>query len=221
MSERSSRRSAQVAAGVALVVLAAGGCGGGRKAPEADPDKVRALAHRILSTDPVPGGGRPCTPAELTGGATLTELTARTLAKAPPSRDPTHAEWINPVELDSPAAITLIDPAASTLAKRQAAAELLAARFYLLYRIEHIAAPLALGIKEMKRGSIGARALRYDRDGRLVCLTVFNWLNDDTVSRRAFVAAEKDFGEAVTKAVRDDLRAQYLKKVQSLALPQP
>ena len=170
---------------------------------------------------PVPGASRPCRPDELTGGATMTDLTLRQLAKAPPSGDIIHAEWINPVELDSPAAITLVDPASSERARRQAAAELLAAPFVLIYRIDHIAAPLALGVKETKRGSIGARVLRYEPGGQLHCVTVFDWLNDDAVSRQAFKLAEREYGDKVIKLVRDDLRAQMLKKVASLAIPAP
>lgn len=213
---RSSARSAAVAA--AALALAA--CA--RRPPEADPAEIQALALRIGKNVPVPGAARTCQPSELVGGATMTELTLRQLAKAEPSNEPTHGEWINPIELDSPAAIVLIDPASSAQVQRRAAAELLAAPFYLIYRIDHIAAPLALGVKEYKRGSVGARALRYDKHGKLVCLVVFDWLNDDTVSRQAFELAQRgQYGEKVITLVRDDLRAQMLKKVGSLALPAP
>ena len=65
----------------------------------------------------------------MTGGATMTWRTLLVLAGAPIAKDPEHAEWINPPELDAPAARTLVDPKADPTAARQAAAALLAAPF--------------------------------------------------------------------------------------------
>jgi hypothetical protein len=201
-----------------------------RKLPEADPAKIKTLAENILRNVPVPGAARDCTPADLPNNATMTMRTTYMLAEAEMPKLDRLAEWINPRELDSPAALVLIDEGFSEKQRRQAAAELLAAPSYLIYSVDHIAAPLALGLRETKRGSVGARALRYDKRGELMCILVFDWLNDDNVAREGFAKIGEGGGcppgvpcvpADVIKKQRDDLVDHYLKKVQSLMIPQP
>lgn len=203
---------------VGCVALALG-CQG--KPPQADPAQIEQLARKMIINVPVPGAARNCSHTEVTGGATLTERTVRLLAKQTiDPYDTTLAAWINPPELDSPAASTLLDAAASETKKREAAAELLAAPFYLVYQIDNVSAPLAVRLQEMKRGSAGARALRYDKNAKVECLMIFDWVNDDRKSRQAFAMVEKSgITDEVVNLVREDLREQLLARVRSLALP--
>jgi hypothetical protein len=217
MLGRSSPR--ELAAVVVLASIAAG-AGACRKPPEADPEKVVKLAQTMIRNVPVPGAARDCTPSELQNGATVTMRTLYMLAELEMPDIAGLQAWINPTELDSPAATALVDENASEKAKRQAAAELLAAPYFLIYRVDHIAAPLALGVKEFKRGSVGARALHYNKKGELVCLIVFDWLNDDTKAREAY--AKSTYAKVAPEVIqqqREDLVDQMLKKVQSLAIP--
>jgi hypothetical protein len=143
------------------------------------------------------------------------------LAEYQPSKKPEYAEWVNPAELDSPAARTLTDPKASTKAKRQAAAELLAAPFYLVYHVDLVNAPMALEVKELKRGTVGARAIRFDKAGNAVCARVFYWRNDKAKSDKAIEKSNKALIDpAVAQELREDLRFEMLKRVGVLALPQ-
>ncbi len=217
MLGRSSRRDLAVLASAVTFAVTAGAC---RRPPEADPKKVVELAATMIRNTPVPGAVRDCTPKELQGGASFTGRTMYMLAEQDIPGISGLQEWINPRELDSPAAIALVDEKTSEKDRRQAAAELLAAPFYLIYRVEHVAAPLALGVKEFKRGSVGARAFRYDKTGKLVCLLVFNWLNDDTKAREAYAKTTHAVVPSdVIKQQRDDLVVQMLAKIRSLAIP--
>jgi hypothetical protein len=210
MSGPSFVRSSSI---VAVLLVAA--C---RHHPEADPAKVVTLAGKIIFNEPVPAAARPCVPGDVMGGATLTWRTLMQIAKRPIPNDATLADWINPAELDAPAAITLADDKASTTDRRRAAAELLAAPFYLIYKVDSVDAPMALGIKETKRGTVGARAIRYDKKGGLVCIQVFMWQNG---AAKSDWAIEKNkmivMDPAIEQALRDDLRARMLERVASLA----
>jgi len=205
MSARSSARS--------LVVLAAA-CGGSAP-PEADPAKVADFATTMIRNLPNVGGVRMCEEAELPGGFRMTDLTTRKLtAKLRIPGDTEHADWINPPELDSPAARVLLDPAGDVHERGRAAAEFFAASFYLVYHIDNVNAAMALGMNDPKIGTITVRAIRYDKAGRPVCVRVFAFQNDKATMDRAVAKASEGghvmVDPAIAKGLQDDLRAQYL-----------
>src|ERR1700733_11423460 len=144
---------------VAIAACAVVAC---HSTPEADPGKVVALAKEMIAHVPAPAGVRNCKPDELVG-TSLTQLTLLKIAKATINTDTIHAEWINPPQLDAPAARVLADPNSDPTAARQAAAELLAAPFYVVYRVDSVNAPIAVEVKDPKIGTVGARAIRYDK----------------------------------------------------------
>jgi len=216
---RDARRSPfALALAPALASLLAG-CG--PKVPEADPAAFASLAKTM--TDNVPTPGAPECPGEkVLGGATMTMRTLLQIAKQPVRDIAERREWSNPPELDVPAARVLLDEQASETAKRRAAAELAAAPFYLVYIIDHIDVPMALGIKELKRGSAGGRALRYDKRGQLECVRVFIWQNDKAVSDDAIAKSNKALIDpAIAKRLRDDVTVQLLKRIAALGAPPP
>ena len=205
MSGRSSRRD--VVQG-ALVVLAC--CG--KSAPEADPAKVKQLAAKMTREVPTPAATRECTPADLAGGATLTFRTLTLLAGGALAPDkPEEAEWINPPELDAPAARILAAPR-SERAAREAAAQLLAAPFYVVYKVDLVNAPMALGVKELKVGNVGTRVIRYEKTGKPTCVQVFIFENDHAVNDAAVAKSDQaTMDPAISKLLRDDLAVQYIK----------
>jgi hypothetical protein len=214
MSARSS------ALEVAAVVVAVAACSKAAKLPEEDPAKVTALAKAMIDNVPTPGAWKACKFEELIGGATLTRRTMLELAKQP--IDPKSnelQEYVNPPELDSPAARVLIDNTDQT-ELRQAAAELLAAPFYLVYHIDLVDVPIPIGVKDFKRGYVGARALRYDKTGRLACAMTFVWTNSPAKQKWAVEISDKPLIDpAVAKEMQQDLRAQMLVRIQNLAKP--
>jgi hypothetical protein len=206
MSGRSSARSVLV-----LALVAAPACGKKAAPPpaEADPAKVAALAAQMLQDAP-PIGAPTCKDGELHGGVTLTYNTLLRLGGKPVANDPEHSAWLNPPELDAPEIRTLLDGGA-TPAARQAAATVLAAPFLVVYRIDNVDAPLAIGVKELKIGTVGARAIRYDLRGRPTCVVVFLWQNTKAKSDWAIAASDKTLVDpAVAQALQADLREQYL-----------
>lgn len=215
MSARSSLRELAL-----VLVLLGSGCG--PKGPEGDPAKFAALATTMIKNVPVLGVTE-CTGEQVLGGATMTMRTLLHIAKHPYEADkPERQEWINPPQLDAPAARVLADDKASASDKRRAAGELAAAPFYLVYLIDVVHVPMALGIKELKRGSAGGRALRYDRKGNLECVRVFLWQNTKAVSEDAIAKSNKAVMDpAVVKQLRDDLIAQLLKRIAALGAPPP
>ena len=211
MSARSSLLS--------LVALVA--CGNKAKLPEADPAPIVAALKQAVKSFPGPGAPE-CKDTDVVGGATMTAVTFFQIAGFQyDAAKPEYQDWVNPHELDSPAARTLADPKASTTAKRQAAAELNAAPFYLVYHIDLVNAPMALEVKELKPGTVGARAVRFDKRGYPTCARVFHWQNDKAVSDSAIKRSNKaQIDPAIAKELRDDLRKQYLERVKVLSLPQ-
>ncbi|MEO8553618.1 MAG: hypothetical protein ABI678_26775 [Kofleriaceae bacterium] len=181
-------------------------------APEADPAKVAALAAQLLDHMPVPVAVRACKPGELAAPVTVTFRTLRQLGGQIPGVEPEQAEWINPQALDTPAARAVLDAPDAT-AKRQAAATLLAAPAWIVYRIDLVNAPMALGVKELKTGTVGTRIIRYDRAStQPTCVTVFNFQNTPDKTAWAISVSNKAFIDAaVAKVLRDDLVAQYQK----------
>jgi len=207
MSARSSARNA-------LALLAAlAACGkNAPKKPEADPAVVAKLTGKMAREIPSPAAVRDCTPQDLDGGTTMTFRSLMLLAKLKLPDRPEEADWINPSELDSPSVRTLLD-GKNVTATRQAAAEFLAAPFYIAYRVDHVNAPMALGIKELKIGTIGTRVIRYEKTGLPGCVMVFFFQNDQKVSDDAIEVSDKaNIDPAVAKILRDDLTQQWIKQ---------
>jgi hypothetical protein len=220
--ERARVPGAVLGAALGTVILgaAAGGCGG-KKVPEADPAAFVTLAGTMLNNVPPPGA-TPCTDPQVLGGATMTMRTLLEIAKRPYEDRPERHDFVNPPELDVPAARVLIDPKAGERDRRRAAAELTAAPFYLVYNIDHVDVPMALGFKELKLGIASGRALRYDLKGNLECVRVFSWHNDEKVSEDAITRSDKAvIDPAIAKMLRDDLTAQLLRRIAGLSLPPP
>jgi hypothetical protein len=226
LAPSSARERIAALLGVALV---AGACGKPQsKKPEADPQQVTNLANTMLKNVPTPLAVPECKFADLVGGATLTRRTLIRLAQQPMPQmttakieRPEVADFVNPPELDSPAALTLVESSDATL-KRQAAAELLSAPFYLVYHVDLVDTPIALGIKDFKNGTVGARALRYDKAGSAACVYVFFWSNDPRKQEWAVKQSDKPLIDpAVKQEMQDDLRAQMLKRIAGLAAPPP
>lgn len=185
--------------------------------PEADPARLTALAKEMDRNTPAPGGAPDCTPDQMVGGAAMTQVTLLKIAGDPPNLGPEREDWINPAELDSPAARELIDPAADETTRRQATYELLTAPFYLVYRIDLVDAPMAIGVKDLKRGTVGARALRYDREGQITCLKVITFQNVRAKSDWAILKSNLAVMDPkISAALRDDLRDQLLKHIAAL-----
>lgn len=214
MSVRSSLPS------LALLLLA--GCGKKAAVPEADPAQFVTIAKRMAQTFPGPGY-KECEGKDVVGGATFVAPTFLDIAGSTyDKKKPEYQEYVNPHELDSPAARVLVDPKATEKQKRQATAELLAAPFYLVYHVDLVNAPMALEVKELKRGTVGARAVRFDKQGNAQCVRVFFWQNDKAVSESAIKRSDKALIDpAIAQELRDDLRAEMLKRIPALTLPQP
>jgi hypothetical protein len=203
-----------------LALVAA--CGSKKKVPEADPAKLLPVWKQMVRSFPGPGM-KECEGKDVVGGATMTGTTFFALAQEPYKVDkPEYQEYVNPgKELDSPAAHTLADPKASATDKRRAAAELLAAPFYLVYFVDLVSVPMALEVKELKRGTVSGRAIRFDKQGSAVCVRVFNFQQDREVSDRAIAASNKaKIDPAIARELQADLRVQMLKRIQVLTLPQ-
>jgi hypothetical protein len=197
-----------------------GACGA--KAPEADPATVTALAKSMLQRTPAPAGAPKCELHQMVGGATLTSRTLHELAGTPIPTEPMYAEWSNPLELDSPAARTLITATASNTERRRAAAELLAAPFVLRYLVDDIDAPLALGVKSLKQGYLAMRAIRYDMTAKVTCVFVFYVENDEARGQWGMDHADMPtVPKEVSDAMKADLRDQLIKRIANLGVPQP
>ena len=196
-----------------LSLAALVGCGHKAHKPEADPAKVTAFATKLIDNTPVPAAVPECKPEELHAAATVTFRSLEQLTGKKPGTEPEQADWINPPDLDTPAVRTLLDSTDATQ-KREAAAELLAAPGWIVYRVDLVNAPMAIGVKELKIGTIGARIIHYDKDARPTCATVWNFQNTQAKTDWAISITNKAYVDgAVAKELRDDLTAQYLKLV--------
>jgi hypothetical protein len=220
MSGRSSRPEL-----LALLVLGACGGGGGKTEPpkpEIDPAKVLPYAQAIYAGAPSMGSARPCTDADYQGGGmTLTQNSLRALVHIPPDKDPVHAAWINPPEVEDPVVRLLVDPPAGTDPHliRQAAWQFLKAPFYIVYRVDNVNAPMALNIKELIRGTVEVRIFRQERNGTTTCSRTVYFQNDKAKSEAAIEASDKTLLDPkIVKAMQDDLREQYLKKIPVVPL---
>jgi hypothetical protein len=216
MSARSFAHSLLLVA----AVTGAGGCA--KKKPEADPAKVTALAKDMLQHAPGIAAVPPCTTEQLNTGLPMSQLSLLKLGKDTIPATAERAEWINPSGLDHPAVLSLLDPKAEGTAQRQAAAELLRAKTYIVYRVDMVNVPLALEFKELKRGAVGMRAIGYDKRGMATCALVFTVQNDKAVSEHAMDLSDKALVDpAVAKMLRDDLAVQLLAKIESLKAGNP
>jgi len=200
-----------------LSALALAACGKGTsepKKPEADPAEVTKLAATMARNVPTPAAVKDCTPEELRGGVTLTFRSLMQLGGQKLSEQPEEAAWINTPDLDSPAVRVLVEPKADAPKKaaRHAAAELLAASHWVAYKVDLVNAPMALGVKELKIGTIHTRVVRYEKTGFPSCVLIFNFQNDRAVSDAAIEQSDKAaIDPQVAKLLREDLVAQYLK----------
>jgi hypothetical protein len=216
MSARSSVRDLAIA-GVSVAALAA--CSTTHK-PEADPARLVPIMKAMDKNTPAPAGAPVCKPEQMIGGATMTQVTLLKISGEPANPGPERDDWINPAELDSPAARELIDPNVDDTTRRQAAYELLSAPFYLVYRIDIVDAPMAIGVKDLKRGTVGSRVLRYDRKGNIVCVKVLTFQNSVARSDWAILKSNlPTIDPKVAEALRDDLRAELLRHVPALGRP--
>jgi hypothetical protein len=213
MSGRSSPRDRGY--GLALVLLAAslGGCGS--KAPEADPEKIRALADRLLRIMPPLAGVRACVEADYELPA-MSLVTAVELAKETMPDRPEFERWINPPEIDAPAFRTVLTSKNET-ERRRAAAQLLAAKGYIVYRVDMVNVPLALEVKELKRGAVGVRAVGIDKADSVFCVRNFTVQNDKEKSEWAMKTTTlPTVDPMVAKALRDDLTFQIKERIAEI-----
>jgi hypothetical protein len=97
---------------------------------------------------------------------------------------------------------------------------MLAAPFFVVYRVDLVASPFALGVKEPRTGFVYTRAIRYSTAGRAECAFVMAihdkpQVTDEAIDKAGRVAA--GVPADVIKMMQDDLRAQYI----DYALPIP
>ena len=207
MSARSSLRS--------LVLLVAAAACSKQGPPEADPAQVKARAQTMILNTPAPVAAPNCSVEQLKAPG----ITARSLiliAGNPMPETHERADWINPWELEDPAVRAYLD-ATDDSAKRQAAAKVLALPSFIVWRPENIDVPLAIGVKELKRGVVGMRAIGYDNAGNVTCITVFSFKNDKAVSEWAQEQSDKaEIDPAVMKALQHDLKQQLRGKVAAM-----
>jgi len=209
MSARSSLRELVLVGGA----LAACGKSGPPK-PEANPAEVTKLTTQFANNVPAPAAVRDCEPRDYDGGMMMTFRSLQLLAfsKVPPR--PEDEDWTNPPELDDKAVRALVeakDPKAK--ATRQAAAEFLAASHYVVYRTDYVDAPMALGVKDLKMGSISTRVIRYEKNGQPACVIIDRVLQDQKIQDDAIAVSDKaNIDPAVAKILREDITRQYLAK---------
>jgi hypothetical protein len=199
---------------VVLLVTAAA-CSSKQGPPEADPAQVKARAQAMILNTPAPVAAKACTVEQLKAPG----ITARSLilmAENPMPETHERADWSNPWELDDPAVRMYLDATDDT-AKRQAAAKVLALPSFIVWRAENIDVPLAIGVKELKRGVVGMRAIGYDNAANVTCITVFSYTNDKDVSEWAQVQSDKAVVDpAVAKALQHDLKQRLRGKVAAM-----
>lgn len=201
---------------VAAVLVASAACGkkAAKKKPEADPALVKALAAKMAHSVPAPAALRDCSSDDLTGGAPMTFRSLVVLAGLPvPPDKPEYAEWINPPALEAPAVHTLVAATSTPVEQRQAAAELVNAPFWVAYKVDMVNAPMALGVKELKTGTVATRVIRYEKTGIPSCALVFFFQNDKAISDDAIAKSDKaTIDPAIAKLLREDLTAQFIKQ---------
>jgi hypothetical protein len=206
MSARSS------ACSVAFLAIALAGC---KKQPEADPEQVRKLADRLLRITPPLAGTRACTEADYEMPA-MSLVTAIELARETMPDRPEFERWINPPEIDAPAFHTILD-SKDTTEQRRAAYQLLHAKGYIVYRVDMVNVPLALEVKELKRGAVGVRAVGFDKQDNVICVRNFTVQNDNDKSEWAMkITTRATVDPMVAKALRDDLTVQIKERISEI-----
>lgn len=222
MQGRSSRHSA--------LLLALGAFAGhiacGKSAPpppEADPAKVTTLAKQLIANMPHMMAVRECKPADYAGTLPMTYRSLTLLSGDTPSREAFDADWVNPTELDAPQIRVLLDSKDTTLKRRAAVPVLDAKGGYLVYKVDVVNAPMALGIKELKIGTVLTRIIRFEHDTTATCVGSLDFQNDRAKSDWAIQVSDKPgIDPAVVKALQDDLAAQYVKNApRPAAVPPP
>ena len=180
-------------------------------APEADPAKVIDIAKKISMNMPGMSTVPDCKDADYVGTLPVTYRSLVLLAGEVPSVEARDQDWINPVELDATPVRELLE-GKDTKRKRRAAAQMLKANAYLLYKVDVVNAPMALGFKELKIGTVLTRVIKFDRAGVATCVGRVEFQNDQAKSDWAISVSDKAvIDPAVAKALRDDLAAQYVK----------
>ncbi len=195
----------------ALAVAACGKHVADKPKPTADPAQVKLRAQTVSNNLPAPAAVPNCKDEDLAAPIHMTYLTLARLAQQPIPKDPEHADWINVAALDSPAARVLLDPNASKQAAGEAAAELLNANAWMIYRVDMVNAPIALGVKELKIGTVGTRLIRYDQNGMPTCVRVWYFQNDKAKSDWAIAQSNKVIIDpAVAQAMKEDLAERFV-----------
>lgn len=207
--------------GIAIAMALICGCQTARQ-PEADPAEVQALAARMLANSPVPAALPACSATELRAPVTVTFRTLRLLAGQTVEQSAHEtADWVNPTALDSTPARTVLDDKAEVVRKRQAASALLTAASWIVYRVDLVNAPMALGVKELKTGTITGRIIRYDRrSSRPTCVTQWGVQNSDDKTQWAISTSNKPYIDpAVMQVLRDDLVTRFIAHVRGESAP--
>ena len=215
MSGRSSLHSV-----LAVALVAA--CGkSAPPPPEADPAKVIDVAKTLGTNMPGMSTVRNCTDADYPGTVSMTWRSLLLLSGDVPSKEPRDADWINPPELDAMQVRELLE-GKDTKVKRRAAAHVLDAKAYLVFKVDVVNAPMALGFKELKIGTVLGRVIRFEKNLTPTCVGMFEFQNDQAKSDWAISVSDKAvIDPAVAKALRDDLAAQYLKNAPQVAAIPP
>jgi len=193
-----------------VLLVACGKKADAPKKPTADPAKVRALAAQMIHNTPAMAAVPSCKDTDfLAGSVTITSRSLELLANEPVPKDPEHADWINATELDSPAVTAIVGGKGDA---GEAAAELLAAKTWMVYRVEMVNAPIALAVKELKIGTVGTMLIMYDNAAHPTCERPFYFQNDKAKSDWAIANSDHTvIPPEVVQAMRDDLHAQFLK----------
>ncbi len=177
----------------------------------------------MVKNVPFPAAVKDCADTDFEGTYPLTERTAIRLSKQEIPPDVEYADWVSPTEIDYPSALTLADDGAPDSLRRKAAGELLAAKGFVMYHVDIVDIPIGAGIKELKRGYAGYRAIRFDHKGKATCVRVFTVRNSKKVAEWAQDQVEKaaTVDREVQRAVQDDFRVQYKAMIASLGMPRP
>jgi len=215
--------SARSSAHKLALALALAACGkSAPPPPEADPAKVIDIAHKLEANMPGMATVRDCKPDDYAGALPLTWRSLTQLAGETQSKESRDADWINPPELDAAPVRVLLDSQDVKL-KRRAAAEVLGAKSFMLYKVDVVNAPMAVAIKELKTGTVLTRIIRFERDTTPTCVAMLDFQNDPAKSDWAISVSDKPLIDpAVAKALRDDLAAQYVKNApRATVIPPP
>jgi len=211
-----SGRSSRLGSTLALVALVAA-CGTKGDAPakkrvKGKPERVQVLAKFMVDNVPRPGVVPECKDEDFLGGYPITQLSLLLLGKALFDKEhPERQTWMNPPELEAPSVAVLLDDKASSEDKAYAAGEFVNAPFFVVYRVENADAPLALGVKELKIGTVSTKIIKYGKDTIPICAKAFSYQNSKEKSDWAIEKSDKALVDpAIAQAMRDDLTARWI-----------